>query len=44
MHGVILSYLYLLRFALCPNMWSILEKVLCGAEKKYSFMFGRNVL
>lgn len=35
--------LYLLRLALCPSVWSILEKVPWGAEKKvYSFVFWQN--
>jgi hypothetical protein len=31
--GVISIFLYLLRLALCPNIWSTLEKVPCAAEK-----------
>ena len=38
-------FLYLWKFALLPNMWSIFEKVPWAAEKKvYSFLFGWNVL
>ena len=45
MQGVNLIFLYLLRFALWQIIWSILEKVLWGVEKKvYSFAFGRNIL
>ena len=37
--------LNLLRFDLCPKMWSILENVPCALEKKvYSSAFGWNVL
>jgi hypothetical protein len=34
MQGVIFIFLFLLRLALCPKIWSILEKVLWDAEKK----------
>jgi hypothetical protein len=33
MHGIISVFLYLLRLALCPMIWSILEKVPWAAEK-----------
>jgi hypothetical protein len=33
MHGIISIFLYLLRLALCPEIWSILEKVPWAAEK-----------
>ena len=38
-------FLNLLRFDLCPKMWSILENVPCALEKKvYSSAFSWNVL
>jgi hypothetical protein len=40
MQGVISIFLYLLKFALCPQIRSILEKVPWAAEKKvYSANF-----
>jgi hypothetical protein len=33
MHGIISIFLYLLKLALCPKIWSILEKVPGAAEK-----------
>jgi hypothetical protein len=33
MHDIIFIFLYLLRLALCPKIWSILEKVPWDAEK-----------
>lgn len=39
---VISVFLYLLRLALCPIMWSTLEKSLCLAEKSVYFtVFGK---
>jgi hypothetical protein len=36
--------IYLLKFALWPNMWSILEKALWSAKKKvYSFVFRQSI-
>ena len=44
-HGIISIFLYLLRSVLWPIIWSFLEKVPWGAEKKvYSFALGWNVL
>ena len=44
-HGIISIFLYLLRSVLWPIIWSVMEKVAWGAEKKvYSFDLGRNVL
>ena len=38
-------HFYLIRFVLLPSMWSVLEKVTRGAEKKvYIFKFGWNFL
>ena len=38
-------FLNLLRFDLCPKMWSILENVPCALEKKlYYSAFGWNIL
>jgi hypothetical protein len=33
MHGIISIFLYLLRLALCPKIWSILENIPWAAEK-----------
>jgi hypothetical protein len=33
MHGIISIFLYLLRLALCPKIWSILEKIPWAAKK-----------
>jgi hypothetical protein len=45
MHGIIFIFLYLLRLALCPWIWSILEKVPWPAEKNvYYVEVGWNVL
>ena len=42
---IISMLLNLLRLALCPNMWSILENVPCALEKNvYSDFFGCSVL
>ena len=42
---IISMLLNLLRLALCPNMWSILENVLWAFEKNvYSAFFGCSVL
>ena len=42
---IISTLLNLLRFALCPNMWLILENVPCAFEKNvYSDYFGCSVL
>jgi hypothetical protein len=44
MPSAISIFLYLLRLALGPNMWSILEKVSWATEKKlYPSVFGWNV-
>ena len=44
-HGIISIFLYLLRPVLWPIIWSILEKVTWGPEKKvYPFVLGWNVL
>ena len=37
-------FLNLLRFDLCPKMWSILENVPCALDKKLYSTFGWNVL
>jgi hypothetical protein len=45
MQRVISIFLFLLRFALCPKIWSILEKVLWAAEKNiYYPIAGWNIL
>jgi hypothetical protein len=45
MHGIISIFLYLLRLALCPKIWSILEKVPWAAEKNvYCAEVGWNIL
>ena len=45
MLDVISIFLNLLRFDLCPKIWSILESVQCAREKKvHSSAFGWNVL
>ena len=45
MFDTISIFLNLLRFVLCPKMWSIMENVPCALEKKvYSSVFGWNVL
>ena len=45
MHDIIPIFLKLVRLALCPIMWSILEKVPCSPEKNvYSVFIGREVL
>jgi hypothetical protein len=36
-HGVISILLYLLRLALCPKIWSVLEKVPRAAENSVYF-------
>ena len=42
---IISILLNLLRLALCPSMWSILENVPCALERNvYSYIFGCNVL
>ena len=38
-HGVILVFTYLLRFVLCLNMWSILEKPSWVAENVFALVF-----
>jgi hypothetical protein len=45
MQKFISIFLYLLRLALCPKIWSILEKVLWAAEKNvYCAVAGWNTL
>jgi hypothetical protein len=41
MHGVISILLNLLRLALCPKIWSVLEKVPWAAEKNDDFADSR---
>jgi hypothetical protein len=45
MHGIIYVFLYLLRLALCPKIWSILGKVPWTTEKNvYCAAVGWNIL
>jgi hypothetical protein len=37
--GVIAIFIYVLLLALCLSIWSMLEKVPCGTDKIYSFVF-----
>jgi hypothetical protein len=44
-YGIIYIFWYLLSLALCPKIWSILEKVPCTAEKNvYCVEVGWNIL